>query len=207
VVASSAPALTAVGGKHVYVAVRGGDDGLWMKVCSAGCEGNGGDWTDWFEPFPHSGIRGVPSLLSDEIRTLHVFVQGLVGKIWWNGYDDIKGSTAYWSQVADAVVGYDSAHQDCYSPTASMRNASDDSYKLEVTVRGTDDQLWKTIWGEGGVREWSKYQRLGGILKSAPATIARRRSVDRIDVAAIMQEEHEAGTWDRGVWWKAWPSR
>jgi glucose/arabinose dehydrogenase len=48
--------------------------------------------------------------------------------------------------------------------------------RLDVFVRGTDNQLWHKWWANG----WSRWEPLGGVLASGPAAVAW--SVGRLDV-------------------------
>jgi hypothetical protein len=205
--ASSAPAITSFGPDEVYLFVRGGDNALWMKSCSADCSGDPNAWTDWWQPFGTETFWGVPAPLSDEFQTIHVFVHGWDHTIRGNWYFTDGTSGGYYYQVRPETVGFDASCEDCYSPAVFMRNVAANPFALDIVVRGTDDQLWQMSWVEGETEWlWTPYQRLGGVLKSAPATVTRNRPVNRVDVVAIMDEEHEAGTWESGVWWKAWPN-
>ncbi|MBN1610074.1 MAG: hypothetical protein JW940_25840 [Polyangiaceae bacterium] len=195
--ASSAPAITSWGPDRLDVFVRGGDGRLWVNSCSKDCEGNTGTWTDWSEPFGPETFRGVPAPVSRGVGMIDLFVHGTDDTIWGTSYD--AGEAGDWYLVLPEVVGHNPSYEDCYSPAATSRGAQ----MIDIVVRGTDDQLWMANWvDEWG--EWLPYYRLGGVLKSAPATVSRARASDRVDVVAIMEEEREAGAWQRGVWWKAW---
>jgi len=73
--------------------------------------------------------------------------------------------------------------------------------KLDVIVRGTDDQMWITSWASPAT-SWSSYTAIGGVLTSSPTGIGKARSTDRIDTLAVMGEQRQAGVTVYGPWWK-----
>ncbi|MBN1612756.1 MAG: hypothetical protein JW940_39405 [Polyangiaceae bacterium] len=198
--ALSAPSIIRSGSDRIDVFVQNGSRKLYVKSCTSGCTGgNRGSWTSWQKRFGDATFRGVPAPVSRGAGLVDIFVHGDDHRIWGNSYH--YGAPGSWYQVRPDLIGYNSSCPDCYSPAVTSRGSN----MIDLVVRGTDDQLWMANWVyEWGA--WNNYYRLGGVLKSSPAMASRVRSANRVDVVATMEEEQEAYTFHRGVWWKTWPS-
>ena len=142
--------------------------------------------------------KGFGFIIRPENSDADIFVHGFDQAVWETMYHNGQAA-ADWYPIQPEPIGYNPSCEECYSPAVTARNASE----MQLAVRGTDDQLWVS-WVVLGVL-WPEYVRLGGVLESAPAMVSRARAEYRIDVVAIMEEEHETNSRERGVWWKAWP--
>ena len=189
---ASAPTITSWGTDRLDVLVRGGDDRMYHRACSSGCNGASGNWSNW-KVVPGGTFRGKPSAVSRAPGIIDVFVHGMDDRLWaiTKHFND-WGS---WNRVpVEGTLKWDPACPDCYSPAAASRSQK----SIDVFVRGVDDKLWITSWNGN----WSGYHPLGGVLRASPGTFSRVRTTNRVDVAINMREERTAGNYVNGVWWK-----
>ena len=194
--AASAPALTSWGPDRLDVFVRGTDNQLYHKSCTANCNGSAGIWTSWMVR-PGATFRGKPAAVSRGTGHLHVFIHGEDGKLY--GINNDNDIWTDWYLVPTDTPGtlrWDPRCPDCSSPAAASRGNSN----LDVFIRGWDEKLWATSWNGGST--WSSYLPLGGVLSSSPGTVTRMRGSDRVDLAAGMIESRNLCSVQHGIWTK-----
>ncbi|MFP2923607.1 hypothetical protein ACLESO_00015 [Pyxidicoccus sp. 3LG] len=115
----------------------------------------------------------------------------------WNGNGNLSATDQQGAQQTYGVPWDSMGGNHASGPAVAARGAN----RLDVFVRGTDNQLWQAYWNEAG---WNLWFPLGGTLTSDPAAVSRDSS--RIDVFArgadnsIMQK-----TWN-GLLWSGWSS-
>lgn len=197
--AASSPAITSWTTNRLDVFVRGADNQLYWKTCTANCNGSTGAWSGWGSL--GASFKGKPAVVSRAPGIIDVFVHGNDNKLW--GLKNVNDVWSNWFMVAIPTGGtlkLDANCPDCSSPAAGSRGSN----MLDVFVRGLDDQMWVTSWGGGST--WTAYSAVGGVLSSSPATVSRMRSTSRIDTAVIMPEETTvvmgAPVFKYGAWWK-----
>jgi len=191
--AASSPAISSWGPNRLDVFVRGSNDALYTKKCTANCVGNTGTWSAWTQ-IPGGTFRGKPAAVSTSAG-IDVYVHGMDDRLWSTVTADGQNWTGYSQLLADPLKAWDPSCPECSSPAASSRaNAT----RWDVFVRGVDDQMLVTTYAGG----YGPYRSLGGVAVSAPAAVARGRSEDRTEVLLNMGEEHTAGDVRYGVWIK-----
>jgi len=196
---ASAPAITSWGANRLDVFVRGTDNKLYWKNCTANCSGANGTWSAW-QPVGDGTFQGKPAAVSRGSDSIDVFVHGMDNELWAINYASGWGG---WYKVATTGTlkwdGNCTSAADACSPAATARSNS----AMDVFVRGQDDKLFVTTWDGGAT--WTGYGSIGGVVSSSPAAVAHLRATNRRDVAATMGETATAsyGT-AYGVWWKEW---
>lgn len=191
---ASAPAITSWGANRLDVFVRGSDDMLYQKTCSANCSGSSGTWSAW-SAINGGTFRGKPAAVSRASGRIDVFVHGMDDELYGVGYGNGSWGS-YYKVATNGTLKWDAACPDCSSPAVTARGST----ILDVYIRGVDDKLWITTWTGGST--WSGYSALGGVLTSSPGTVTRLRGTNRSDIVAIMAEERTTGDWRYGAWWK-----
>ncbi len=200
---ASSPAITSWGPNRLDVFVRGTDNKLYWRKCTANCMGNTGTWSAW-KVIPGGTFRGKPTAVSRGVGLIDVFVHGNGDKKLYGvtNYSDVW--TGFFLVKADPVLRWDDSCPDCSSPAAMSRGTN----KLDVLVRGDDDQMWITSWNNT-LSSWTGYKATGGVLTSSPAGISTVRTTDRIDAFAVMAEERTVSPppsneriFAYGAWWK-----
>jgi astacin (peptidase family M12A) len=191
---SSAPAITSWGDNRLDVLIRGADNQLYWKKCTATCNGAGGRWSAW-QAITGGKFKGKPTVVSRASGYLDVFVHGMDDRLW--GIESINDVWSGWYLVnSGGILQWDAGCPDCSSPAAGSRGSG----TIDVMVRGLDDEMWITTWTGGST--WTSFAPVGGVLSSSPGTVSRSRFTNRIDVAVIMPEENADGNFHYGVWWK-----
>jgi hypothetical protein len=193
---ASAPSITSWGPNRLDVFVRGTDDRLYVKSCTANCYGDGGSWTAW-TAFPGGTFRGKPAAVSRGNGLNDIFVHAMDDTLWATWFHSTGMGS--WYNVLPASSGtlrWDSSCPDCSSPAAASRGTN----SIDVMVRGQDDKAWITTWNGGAT--WSGYGTVGGVLGASPGTVSRVRDSNRLDLLGIIREETTTGTWTPAAWWK-----
>jgi Astacin (Peptidase family M12A) len=193
---SSAPAIASWGTNRLDVFVRGADNQLYWKKCTASCNGAGGTWSAW-QAIKGGTFKGKPTVVSRASGYLDVFVHGMDDRLW--GIESINDVWSGWYLVnvpTGGTLKWDANCPDCSSPAAGSRGSG----TIDVMVRGLDDEMWITTWTGGST--WTSFAPVGGVLSSSPGTVSRSRFTNRIDVAVIMPEENAGSDFHYGVWWK-----
>ncbi len=192
---ASAPAIASWGPNRLDVFVRGTNDQLYWKKCTANCSGSAGTWSGW-SAIAGGTFRGKPTAVGREVGVVDVFMHGMDDKLW--GVELMNDSWGgFYLATAAGSLKWDANCPDCSSPAVMSRGAG----KLDVLIRGQDDQMWVTSWASPAPA-WGGYSAVGGVITSSPTGIARARSTDRIDTFAVMPEERAAGSLTYGPWWK-----
>jgi len=192
---ASSPAIASWGANRLDVFVRGSNNQLYWRKCTANCVGSAGTWSAW-SAIPGGTFRGKPTAVGRETGVVDVFVHGMDGNLWGveNNNDTWGG---FYLANAGGTLKWDANCPDCSSPAVMSRGAG----KLDVIIRGLDDQMWITSW-ENPASTWTGYSPIGGILTSSPTGIGKARPTDRIDTFAVMAEERQAGVFVYDAWWK-----
>lgn len=193
----SSPAIASWGPNRLDVFVRGSDSQLYWRKCTANCSGNTGTWSSW-TAVPGGTFLGKPTAVGRETGVIDVFVHGMDDTLW--GVENINDTWGNFYQAnAGGTLKSVPGCPDCGSPAVMSRGAG----KLDVLIRGLDDQLWITSWVSPSLT-WGPYAAIGGVLTSGPSGMGMARTTDRLDTFAIMSEERQAGTVAFGPWWKAY---
>ncbi len=201
---ASSPAIASWGANRLDVFVRGTNNQLYWKKCTANCNGNSGTWSGW-SAIAGGTLLGRPTAVGREPGVVDVFIHGMDHKLWgvemindsWSGfYLANNGGTLQWDASCPGGIAADQEFH-CSSPAVMSRGPG----KLDVLIRGQDDQMWITSWASPAP-SWTGYAALGGVLTSSPAGIAKARTTDRIDTFVLMAEEYDLSTVAYGPWWK-----
>jgi len=175
---TSSPAVASWDANRLDVFARGGDGGL----CHKPWEGTA--WGAWANLGGQLG--SAPAAVSWGPNRVDVFARGADGALWHVWWD---GKT--WS-------GWQTLGGKITSAPAAVSTAPD---RLDVFARGTDSALWRAAW-DG--RAWT-WDRLGGVLTSAPGAAARPGRVDVYAVGTdgkMWRRSRDRTGW--GAWAKAW---
>jgi hypothetical protein len=207
--ADSSPAITSWGANHLDVLVRGADNFLYWRKCTASCVGNTGTWSGWSKVLGGQ-FHGKPAVVSRGSGILDVFVHGGDDKLY--GVEQLNNTWGSYYLVTPGVVfkPWSADCPDCTSPAAVARGSG----MLDVIIRGNDDQAWIISWVSPATT-WGPFLPIGGVLKSpdpdpsarslgsSPTAASRATPTNRIDLFTIMGEERDAGDFRYGPWWKA----
>jgi hypothetical protein len=205
--ADSAPTVTSWGPNRLDVLVKGADNFLYWKKCTASCMGNAGTWSSW-SVVPGGQFHGRPAAVSRGSGVVDVFVHGGDDKLY--GVEQLNNSWGSYYLVTPGIVfkPWSAACPDCTSPAAVARGSG----MLDVIIRGNDDQAWIISWVSPATT-WGPFMPIGGVLRSpdpltpsmgsSPTAASRATPTNRLDLFTIMGEERDAGDFRYGPWWKA----
>ena len=177
---TSSPAVASWGPDRLDVFARGDGGGLWHRPWT------GAAWGAWANLGGQLG--SAPAAVSWGPNRVDVFTRGAdsaLWHVWWDGK-----SWSGWQTLGGKIT----------SAPAAVSTAPD---RLDVFARGEDSALWRAAW-DG--RAWT-WDRLGGLLTSAPAAAARPGRVDVYAVGAdgkMWRRTRDRTGW--GVWAPAWPT-
>jgi len=137
-------AVTTTIGKDAFI--RGNDNQMWQD------HWNGSAWSGWA---PRGGILGSgPSAdYQNGTTTINVFVRGGDGALYYETSTDNGVSFTGFQGLGGVLIG---------DPGATSWAAG----RVDVFIRGQDNQLWHRYWSAG---TWSGWEPLGGILTSGPS--------------------------------------
>jgi len=148
------PALASASPRHLDVFVRGADDKLWQNFSSDG----GATWFGWIRPFGEDGtLTASPELSTRGANRLNVYVVNTDGDVYEHFYDgpEVGGSGwnsnwIYHGKPAGGIAGSTSERSDPGSV------AWGNSERLDLFVRGADNQLWQKFYNGAGWTDWFK---------------------------------------------------
>jgi hypothetical protein len=182
-VLTSDPAVVALGTPLIYVFARGTDNALWFK--SVSLSGGITGQSSW------ASLGGVltssPAVCSLGPDRLDVFVRGTDNALWYKAFDGQVW--ADWVSFGGSLTS---------SPAVmAMRGAA------WIFVRGTGNAL-DFMWFRS-FNDQSSWQRLDGVLSSAPAVCSVTPERDQIDVFARRAQHNELQyTRFDGHTWSEW---
>jgi len=157
---TSRPAVASWAQGRLDVVVRGGDGALWHRS-----QTSPGSWTGWM-PLGGAIAEGTDAdIVSTGFGKLTVAVQGRDSQIWARSFSLGSGWTP-WTPLRGHSKG---------GPTLS----SPGSGRVVVAMKGLDDAGWTMNLDGGRLGSWN---RLGGVLKTAPTSAG---SGGRVDVVTV----------------------
>lgn len=199
---ASSPAITSSGPNVLNVFVRGANNRLYWKSCTANCLGNTGTWSSW-QVVGSGTFLGKPAAVTQSNGTVAVFMHGLDHLLYrivkvsttWDGFFAVSNSF---------LLKDDTLCAECSSPAAGSRPGN---APLDVYVRGANDQIYLSSWFST-TQTWTGFTPIGAVLGASPATITKARSTDRLDLYAVMSEERTGpNDLKYGVWWKEYSTQ
>jgi len=181
----SPPGLAAASDNTVYLAVRGSDNGIYLKTLSSG-----GSWSAW-RKLPGSTIDG-PAVVVAE-TALDLAVRGTDGSsIYRNRMVRSTGVLQGWVRVSGSTS---------FRPALAARNSNE----VYLAVRGSNGHVYVNKWllASG----WQGWTMLAGSTPSAPSiTVAGSSSEEDVFVTVRGSDNHiysikqQIGTTS----WSAW---
>jgi hypothetical protein len=153
-----AVALNADGRLEVFV--RGSDNALYHIWQTKPADGPWSAWSSLATP-PGESITSDPAVARNLDGRLEVFAGDANGVLWHNWQTKpADGPWFVWTSLGTPPGG----------GITGNPSAVDNSGRLEVFVRGSDNQLYH-IWQTAPGGDWSEWNWLGGVLTSDPVAI------------------------------------
>jgi hypothetical protein len=201
--AASAPAITSWGSNRLDVVVRGQDNRLYRRRCTASCSGSSGSWGPWGAIEGAETVRGKPAVVSRSSGSFDVVVQNTSGQLLMSTNTNDAWSawtTLDLSSLPNGRLKHDASCPDCTSPAVGAREAA----TTEVYVRAEDDKVWLARCTSGTC---TSFVPLGGVLSSSPASPSKSWNDGRGYLVAAMPEERDPGVFVHDVWLKLYDAR
>ncbi len=151
---SSVPAVCSSGSGHFELVVRGSNNQVYHNSFS------GGAWTGWDTA---GGLTTDAPSCAVSNGILYVVVRGLDNAIYVNSRSLSTGLWASWLSLGGAT------------PSQPVIVASPSASRLDVVVRGMDNQLYHKF-SLGG--PWSAWDSAGGITLDIPAAVSDGTGID-----------------------------